>query len=336
MWRKLKQPPWRTVVPGFVLLVAILVAYFLWSPGLDIRDGRHDRGRNGIWLQHGWLGADEWFIRNAKTNRIVEFRDPARIRALADKLRAHHVTDVFPHVSPASAQGPLPPVDDAQVARFLDVFDSFRVIPWTGGVNDNHVHLESLRWRSNFVGSIRSLLDRHPRLAGIQINVEPLRSGTTNFLDLLDELRGALPRGKIISIAAYPPPTRWQPSPEVHWDEPFFRAVARRCDQLAVMMYDTSLRNRKLYEQLMSKWTREILDWSEGASVLLGLPTYDDAGVGYHHPSAENLTNSLRGVHHGLTKRAPLPTNYCGVALYCEWEMDEAEWGYFRSHFIKP
>ena len=99
------------------------------------------------------------------------------------------------------------------------------------------------------------------------------------------------------------------------------------------MMYDTSLAKPKLYEQLMSVWTREILDWSEGRSVLLGLPAYDDAGTGYHDPGAENLTNSLRGIHRGLAHYTPLPTNYQGVALYCEWELDETEWQYFREHF---
>jgi len=43
-------------------LVAILgLAYLLWTPGEVVRDGRFDRGLNGVWLQHGWLGDDEWF-----------------------------------------------------------------------------------------------------------------------------------------------------------------------------------------------------------------------------------------------------------------------------------
>src|SRR5438034_2866009 len=45
-------------IPGCSLLLAVWFGYLLWSPGLDIRDGRHDRGRNGIWLGHGWLGGD--------------------------------------------------------------------------------------------------------------------------------------------------------------------------------------------------------------------------------------------------------------------------------------
>jgi len=38
-------------------------------------------------------------------------------------------------------------------------------------------------------------------------------------------------------------------------------------------------------------------------------------------------------VHRGLSRR-PLPANYQGVALYCDWETTEAEWIYYRHHFM--
>ena len=67
----------------------------------------------------------------------------------------------------------------------------------------------------------------------------------------------------------------------------------------------------------------------------LGLPTYDDAGVGYHDPKVENLNNALLGVHRGLSQTVPT-TNYQGVAIYCDWETSDAEWNHFRQHFLKP
>ena len=77
-----------------------------------------------------------------------------------------------------------------------------------------------------------------------------------------------------------------------------------------------------------------MLAWSAGKPVLLGLPAYDDAGVGYHDPKVENLQTALRGIHRGLS-RSPLPDNYQGVVLYSDWEMDEAEWKTFREEFVK-
>jgi Glycosyl hydrolases family 18 len=333
IWRTIKRPPWRTIFPGCCLLLGIWLGYWLWAPGLDVRDGRDDRGRNGIWLGHGWLGGDDWFIRNGKTNEIARFRDSVRIRELAEKLRRHHISNVFPHLCPVKPNGRLPSVNAEQVERFLDAFEGVRVMPWIGGPNGRNVRLGNAQWRAAFTTNVRSLLSAHPRLAGVQINVEPLASGDGHFLQLLEELRKALPKEKLLSVAAYPPPTWWHPYENVHWEKSYFREVARRSDQLAVMMYDAALRIPKAYQRLMANWTQEVLDWSEGKAVLLGLPTYDDAGVGYHDPRVENLTNALLGIHRGLS-RQPLPANYQGVAIYCEWETSDAEWQHFREHFL--
>jgi hypothetical protein len=325
----------RVAFAVLAVIAVVLLAGALWRPGLDITDGRHDRGSNGVWLAHGWLGADEWFLRNNKTNEFAKYRSRANVQALAEKLRRQHITDLFPHLCPAEPTGQLPPVEAAQVERFLDVGHGFRVLPWIGGPNGSSVRLNDARWRSAFVASVRGLLVQHPRLAGVQLNVEPLPSGDKDFLLLLDDLRKAMPPGKSLSVAAYPPPTRWHPFPEVHWEESYFREVARRCDQLAVMMYDAGQTFPKTYQRLMADWTVEVLNWSEGKAVLLGVPTYDDAGVGYHDPKVENLTNALFGVHRGLARMSP-PTNYQGVAIYCDWETTDLEWEFFHQHFLKP
>jgi len=332
--RRLFRPPWRTVLAGVLVVVVVGLAMALWKPGLEVRDGRHDRGRNGIWLAHGWMGADEWFVRNGKTNQFGRYRDPDSLRQLAERMRRHHITDLFPHLCPADPQGRLPAWDPVHTERFLDAMGGLRVIPWIGGPNGSSARIHRPEWRATYIADVRRLLLQHPRLAGIQVNVEPLTSGDEHFLRFLDELREALPSGKILSVAAYPPPTRWQPSMEVHWDESFFRAVAERSDQMAVMMYDVGQQSSKAYQQLMASWTVEVLAWSAGKPVLLGLPAYEDAGVGYHDPKVENLETGLRGVHRGLSKAA-LPENYQGVVLYSDWEMDENEWRLFREEFLK-
>lgn len=334
-WRILKQPPWRTLVPGLILVLLVPLAYWAWTPGLDLLDGRHDRGQNGLWLAHGWLGADVWFTTNGKTNQFDRYRSPESLRLLAARLKQHHITDVFPHLCPVEVDGSLPAIDAQQTERFLDALPGVRVLPWIGGPNGGNVRARDARWRAAFANAIRQLLAAHPRFAGVHLNVEPLTSGDGDFLKLLEDIRRALPAKAMLSIAAYPPPTRWQPVEDVHWDEAYFRQVAARCDQLAVMLYDTALRKPKLYERLMADWTVEVLAWSGGKEVLLGLPAYEDKDVDYHRPEVENLATALRGVHRGLS-RQPLPAHYRGVAIYADWVTDEAEWSYFRDHFLKP
>jgi hypothetical protein len=100
------------------------------------------------------------------------------------------------------------------------------------------------------------------------------------------------------------------------------------------MMYDAGQSIPKTYQKLMADWTVEVLTWSEGKQVLLGVPTYGDAGVGYHDPKVENLTNALLGIHRGLSRTAA-PANYQGVAIYCDWETLDAEWTSWRGRFCR-
>jgi hypothetical protein len=334
-WKIILRPPWRTIAGGVLVLAIFFASYAAWQPGLDLTNGRHDLGRNGIWLGHGWLGADQWFIENHKTSEMPQFRDVERLRTLAASLMQHHIIDVFPHLCPSDAYGNLPAIDDAQAKRFLAAFHNFRVMPWIGGPAGTSTRYTDPKWRSAFVRSITNLLAAYPNFAGVQINIEPLTSGDKDFLLLLKNIHGALPPGKILSVAAYPPPTRWQPYAEVHWDGNYFREVARRSDQLAVMMYDTGVHVPKIYEHLMADWTREVLAWSDGKPVLLGVPAYNDAGVEYHNPKVENLRTALLGIHRALAA-GTMPTNYQGIAIYSEWTMDPEKWNFFQTHFLRP
>jgi hypothetical protein len=329
----LKRPPWRTLILLFFAFTLCVLSYEIWSPGHQVLDGRHDLRKNGIWIQHGWLGDNEWYEHTGRDKTL--FRNEQKIKKLADLLYQHGTKYVFPHLCPCKHNGHIAAVDHQQTERFLDHFSNFSILPWIGGVLGNHCHPSSSRWRNNFVMSTTRLLEAHPRLAGIHINIEPLQTGNKNFLLLLDELRLAIPQDKIISLAAYPPPTILHPFPEVHWEETYFREVARRVDQITPMMYDTAIKLPKFYQNLMRQWTHEVLKWSGDTEVLLGIPAYDDAEVGYHIPEVENLPNALLGIHAALSTYSTLPNNYSGIAIYCEWEMERHEWEYLRKAFIR-
>lgn len=326
----------RRVVLGLLVIAGgCLIGWWAWSPGKDVRDGRHDRGENGLWLAHGWMGADAWFSRWNKESQKPSYHSPEALAALTERLRAHGITDIFPHLCPTEYDGSLPPVDDARTERFLDAVGPVRVWPWVGGTFPESVRLSDPEWCRKFIADVHSLLTRHPRLAGVQLNVEPMPDGTPEYLTFLEHLRAALPPGRLLSVAAYPPPTRWQRSIEVHWSDPYFRAVAQRCDHLAVMMYDTGIRLPKAYTHLMKSWTTEVLAWSGTTPVLLGVPAYEDADTPWHDPAVENLEHSLSGIHAALDG-SPLPAHYRGVAVYCDWEMNAEKWQTLRARFLKP
>jgi hypothetical protein len=330
-----KRMLWFIVGAALVLggSCALLMAYAIWAPGTIITDGRHDLDSNGMWLQHGWLGSDEWFARTKKDP--VLFRDLRKIRELKKLLEEHHIAYIFPHLCPCAPEGRIPAVDTPQAERFLKEMDDLQVLPWVGGILGKQVFLGSPEWRKTFIASIVDLLDTYPAFAGIHINVEPVPTGNSDFVKLLREMRRSLPEGAILSVAAYPPPTLFHPFPRVHWQREYFESVAREVDQMVIMMYDTGLRLQKPYIHLMTSWSKEALAWAGSTDVLLGLPVYEDKGARSHFSRVENLPNALSGVHRGLADLGTMPQAYRGIALYSEWEMDTAEWAYLQKHFLR-
>ena len=94
----------RHLARGLLVLIVFLSAeYLLWNPGLSLTDGRHDLGRNGIWLGHGWLGDDTWFNENARDT--TKFRTRAAILELKQELDSHGFRDLFLHLSLTASNG---------------------------------------------------------------------------------------------------------------------------------------------------------------------------------------------------------------------------------------
>ena len=325
---KLGKSVLRIVTALAVVLGIPALCYWVWQPGSNTPLPEYHN--NAIWLGHGWLGDDSWFIRN-KRNKD-DFRSVEKISALFKKLSGNKISTVYPHLCPAQLDGRIAPYDSEQVERFLDIAEQYniKVIPWIGGVYEESARPANEKWRKNFVTSVDELLKKHPRLAGVQVNIEPMPSSEVGFLMLLDAIR-PVTKGKILSVAAYPPPTKWHPYPNVHWPLFYIKKLTNHCDQLAVMMYDTAIPLEKFYIKLMTDWTNQLTSATRSSSceLLLGVPAYEDAGVGYHHPQVENIRSALQGIAASNHKNEAN-----GIAIYCEWEMDENKWQIWRK-FIR-
>ena len=108
-------------------------------------------------------------------------------------------------------------------------------------------------------------------------------------------------------------------------------AEKNNCTRLAEVIYDTAIPPEKFHLTLITNRANQLAGAtsSSDCELLLGIPAYDDAGVGYHHTQVENISSALQGI-----SASPRKNSINGIAIYCEWEMNENKWQIWRK-FIR-
>ncbi len=282
--------------PAVLACLALALALWLRAPGLDVRDGRNDRGKNGIVLGPGWIVGDA-------------MKPVLAVGDLARAIREHHISEVYLQIPPPNAEGALPGLDAARTEALL--YECYDARGWAQ-IGGESFALDDARWRRFFIVEVRRLLDRHPRLRGVQLDLGALPDGNAALLAFLDELRPVLaPDTRLLSIAVGA------------WSEPYFREVARRADQLVVPL-DLSASVFARFSVLRNV-TRvgTAFAWCEGKPTFLRIP------------ADKRLRRGLGTVHLGLS-RQPLPEQYQGVILSVGDAPAAATWADFKARFLHP
>ena len=227
-WQKRTRLPWKTYT--FLLGLALLGASWWLLRGLDIRDGRHDRGRNALVLGPTW------------TTTKAPAHDSLVISDLAKALLDAHVRELFLRVPPPNAEGAIDGVDATRIETLL--YECLESRAWAE-VAAKDLPLGDARWRRFFSLEVKRLIERNPRLRGLQLRLA-VTDGDANLLLLLDDLRTTL-GAKSLSVV----------SPG--WSEAYTREIAKRVDLLVAP-------------------SAQALAWSEGKPVLVAIPASDLRG----------------------------------------------------------
>ena len=223
--------------------------------------------------------------------------------------------------------------DPERAARFLAeihrIAPEIRVIPWTGGLLDSDVNLKDRGQRKAFADHARRLVEAGA--AGVHLNIEPLSSGTSDYLQLLREVKAAI-GDRTLSVAAYPPPIPGQEVEDTHWELRFLREVCRNANEIAVMSYNTGLTSASAFEKQVATWTEDLaatlpLPRAGGCEWLMGVSAYDD-DKDYHRPDVETIDHSLKGIVAGL-RAVKNSENFRGVAIYASFTTNERKWAVF-------
>ena len=306
----------RVYIGLFVSLIILTCFYLLWSPGDKELKDKNNFKENGMWLSHGWIGDDEWFKKN---KRDPSQYDLGKQQLLREKVERLKIKFIFPHLCPANHQGSIPKIDIEKLKSLKKNLRNCKIYPWIGGSTEDTVDYKNEKWKSQFLKSIKLLSDNE-LIDGFHLNFEPLPNGDVEFIELLKEIKNILGI-KPLSIAAYPPTTIFHPYPQVHWDLNYYKEISKIVDQIVPMLYDTSLKNKKIYTNLVRQWTCEIIHACPGSQILFGIPAYDDPGVGYHDPDVENSENALLGIVSGINSQGLNKT--FGISVYSEWTLDD-------------
>lgn len=312
---------------GLLLLLAFgAVDYFTFN-NARVGGKSYHKDEDGIWLRYKWYFGE---------------RSPAEVRAMAKRLRNHGIKDAYFHVRYTMKDGTLrfkyPEEARTLNTVFRSVYPGGRRIAWFFCGNDridDNVDISDPAVRKNMVAEAVWLV-KEAGFDGIQWDYEICETGNPHFLSLLKETRAELP-GVWIGICS----PVWLPDPLTNqgygWTEEYFGEVAKLCDQVAVMAYDTGMYMPRHYAWLMGQQairvTRSVYAANPKCKVVVGVPTYM-AGSKSHHAHAENLKMAIKGVREGLDSGKAELKAFAGIAMFADYTTDESEWRTYRKLWV--
>ncbi|HZX06051.1 hypothetical protein [Kribbella sp.] len=322
-WSRLRRITVAVVLAAVLLVVAPLGTYaislrvqYAGDPAADART----RNQDALWLGHAW-------VAGRKT--------ASDVTALAARLRSTGIRDLYVHTGPLEHDGSLPLAKVSPKARwFVEAVHAaapgVRVQAWLGDVvqpgKNPGMNLEDPVVRQRVVDSAKAVLQQG--FQGIHYDFEPVRSGSKGYLAVLDETRAL---GTTLSVAAAQIDPLWYLHAipiEKWWTQDYFRQVAERVNQIAVMSYDTAMPLESLYGGYVAKQTQLALEVTPASTdLLMGLPAYWENNAA-HWGHAETVTAAVRGARLGLGSSNR--KNF-GLALYVDFAASDEDWAAYRD-----
>lgn len=321
----------RWLLRGILLCACLLLIDYLAYPRLaQIGGDTFDTGRNGLWLRYTWYFG-EW--QEADLDRLAERMLSGEIRYAYCHVRHLEPDGSLAFRKPDSAQRLLAGLrrraPDAKLLSWVFVANQRTSLAPPVDITDPSVRQQMVReavWLVNECG-----------FDGVQWDYEVCPSGDESLLALLDETREALPEDAILSACT----PMWYPSPfprSYSWEESYFGEVARHCDQVCVMCYDSGIYLPRAYvwlvRQQAARATRAVANVGDDCQVVLGLPTYE-AGGASHHPRAESLRLGIKGVREGMADPRAEQACFAGVALFADYTTSADEWDEYEQLWVR-
>jgi hypothetical protein len=321
--KKRKRRRWALAL--FAAAVSLLVvdyfAYPWWSP---IPATEANKDTNGLWIRY--------------THYFGEVPD-VEVAKLASRLDDNQFAYAYYHVRFIKKDGTLAYRYPEKARRLLATVREHaprtKLVAWVFAGNERgngEVDLTDVSVREKMVEEARWLIEECG-FDGIQWDYEMCDDGEQSLLLLLEETRSAIPPGAFLGVCSpvlYPGPVNYG------WSDAYISEVSSRCDQIAVMCYDTAFYLPRSYVWLaanqVERFSAAIAKGNKETTFVIGVPTYEE-GFRSHGRRAENLQNAIRGVMKGFDS-ANKPMNFEGIALFADYTTDDSEWRMYDEHWL--
>jgi hypothetical protein len=345
---EIASAPGTRLRPGALLLPLL----FALSMGCRRRDPGPPRQNNALWSESLYFRGEH----PTKVELRPGFSAVPAPKQLTDEIVVAFVRRMgengirypFLFAGPYDLDGELPAYGFSERAqRSLAIIHQHAPqaipLPWVGGLEGKQLRLEDPRWVDRAVASAAALVERLG-VAGLHVDFEYVLFGTrpdpelrypSRVNDFLRKLRARLPHAFLSTVvpSTAPDVIAWKMRHTV--DE--VAELAPRVDQLAVLFYDTHIRDPKRFESNLVAQLEHIERWRRVApqtQYLVSLGTFVNPGPelqAYRDPRVENIPHFFAALRAAMRKvPGGVPD---GVAIYCEWETDDEEWAAIRREW---
>jgi hypothetical protein len=319
---------WNITIVGVFLILILL--FWIFVIGISSNQPGHafNSGHNAVWLGHKWVG---------------ELKTKSEIQDLVNTLKKHDIDTVFLHSGPLEIDGTVDPDTYKYALAFLEnaklFSDDIQYQAWLGQLR-SEIDLSDSDVRKN-IADQSFIMTEILGFDGIHFDIEPVWDEDMDFIKVLEETDSKISSDKKISVAL----AEYIPS-SVIWfaggihefnnynSEVNFTNVAKYADQIAVMVYDTSIDRDWLYRWLVKEQTIQTTHLLKNTELFIGIPAYEDVKDSFN-PEVENIGNALSGVIAGLNNIRSNEDSFAGVAIYSYWEISEDEWNTYDELWLK-
>jgi hypothetical protein len=319
-------------IRGLAIVALVVIAITLRAcfirPGTNFSGEHFNHGHNAAWLGVEWS---------------MEPHSAVEIAALAEELQRQQIDTILVYVSYLKPIGEFNPTYDHArefVTALKQAAPQIEVQGWLGipvkvpagtPIASGYVDLSDPATQRTII-DFSQMVIQDLGFDGVHLDPEPVLSGNADLLTILDEVRSAIGPEAHLSLAGREI-TPLLPEADLVWNRWFtwrgdyYRELARRVDQIAVMAYDSHAPIAWWYEQ----WLRhQVVDLSNSlkdttAQIYMGISISKEKSSS-HDPRVENMNNGLRGVINGLNDADTQPGKITGVAIYPYWETTVDEW----------